>query len=104
MFWNYTLHINVPLNNKGKCCVISIIMLLNCKSLQQARSRFPTSFFQPGNQVLECVQNTESLAWVSGWKKDAGDLHPVATWRPISCGDLETSILLRYENLDPVVT
>ena len=83
--------------------VVVVVVLQTAVFREQARSRFPTSFFQPANQGLECAQNTESLAWVSGWMKHTGD-HPVVTCRPVSydhlwwpedllCGDLNTYAL-----------
>ena len=96
--------VTTPLVSSPGCCV-------SCKSLQQSKSPFPTSFFQLGNQGLECTQNTKSLAWVSGWMKDSGDLlwrhddpYPVATWRLLSCGDMENSVLRRHGDFCPVAT
>ena len=66
---------------------------------EQARSRFPTSYFQPGNQGLECAQNTESLAWVSSWMKDTGEFLRVVTCRPASYDHLEISTLWWPEDL-----
>ena len=59
------------------CCCFTGYCISRNICFQASRSRFPTSYFQTGNQGLECAQNTKSLAWVSGWKKDAGDLHLV---------------------------
>ena len=94
--------VTAPLVVSPGCCV-------SCKSLQQSKSQFPTSFFQLGNPGLECAQSTKSLAWVSGWMKDTGDLlwrhddpYPVGTWRLLSCGDMETSILWRHGDFCPV--
>ena len=80
------------------CCISRNICF------QASRSRFPTSYFQTGNQGLECAQNTKSLTWVSGWKKDAGDLHLVVIWKPGSRGDLKISTFCRSEYLLPMGT
>ena len=79
--------------------VVVVVVLQAAVFRKQTRSRFPTSYFQPANQSLECAQNTESLAWVLGWMKDTGDLHLVVTCRPASYDYLEISTLWWPEDL-----
>lgn len=65
------------------CCCFTGYCISRNICFQASRSRFPTSYFQTGNQGLECAQNTKSLAWVSGWKRRR---------RPLSCSDMKTWI------------